>query len=382
MAFKKKEDEDYFQRYGVIKFPEPPAKCIWFHCASVGEVRSLKSAMDFINKEFPDIKIMISTTTATGKKMAMAELDPYFAFLLPIENSMSISHIIDYMNVKAVFIIDTELWPNMIRMASRKSRLFLLNGRMSDKSFRSYKRFSFLFGSLLKRFEVIFTKSDEDTEKFSRIKGSPNNIVTLGNIKFNSRAEIIDSGIFNYIKNHSVFAAASTHRGEEEIVINAFKKSKSCDRLIIAPRHINRIEDIRSLVISKGLTVSMLADRDGSTDVVIVDRFGTLEELYITSDKIFIGGSLNHTGGHNIFEALQFEKCVATGPNMRNFQEISSLASDHRVTCTVKNEDELAEFIDSPECGKNFKSFFQALDTDRERKLMHLKEVLTSVYNS
>ncbi len=128
-------------------------------------IRSLKSTIEFITEEFPDVKIIISTTTATGKKMAQAELDPYFAFLLPIENSMSIDHIIDYMNIKAVFIVDTELWPNFIRIASKTSRLFLLNGRISDRTFNSYQRFSFLFRRLLNKFETIYTKSPEDTEK-------------------------------------------------------------------------------------------------------------------------------------------------------------------------------------------------------------------------
>lgn len=379
IALKRKEDEDYFQRYGVISFPEPPEKTIWFHCASVGEVRSLKSVMEFIKKEHPELKVIISTTTATGKKMADAELEPYFAFLLPIENSMSISHIIEFMNVKAVFIIDTELWPNLIRMASKRSNLYLLNGRISDKTFKSYMKLNFLFGHLLRKFETIFTKSEEDTEKFSKVKGNPEGITTLGNIKFQSRAEKIDSGIFNFIKNHRTFAAASTHSGEEEIVIKAFIANKSCDRLIIAPRHINRTEDVVKLVKEHGLSVSILAERDGSSDVVVVDRFGTLEELYQSAEKIFIGGSLNNTGGHNIFEALQFEKCVATGSNMRNFQEIYDLAKENEVVAEVADENDLREFLEAPACGKDFSDFFNALDSERDRKLASFEEVLKSV---
>ena len=283
------------------------------------------------------------------------------------------------MNVRAVFIVDTELWPNMISTASKHSRLFLINGRISDKTFRSYKKFSFIFRSLLCRFETIFTKSPEDTEKFSAIKGSSENIVTLGNIKFQSRNEKINSGIFNYMKNHTVFAAASTHSKEEETVLQAFRNNSACDRLVFAPRHINRVDDLMKLVSAQGFTVSKLADRDSSTDVVVVDRFGTLEELYQMAEKIFIGGSLDNTGGHNIFEALQYEKPVCVGPNMKNFMELSTLSEKFGVSTTVKDEEEMTAYLDSSEAENDFDGFFKELDSEKNHKLESLKEVLKSV---
>lgn len=379
IALRRKEDEDFFERFGFITFPAPPEKTLWFHCASVGEVRSLKSLADFIAEEFPDMKIMISTTTATGKRMAATELEPYFTFLLPLENSLSISYILDYMNVKAVFIVDTELWPNMIRMSSARSRLFMINGRISDKTYRNYMKLSFVFRRLLNKFEHIFTKSAEDTEKFSNIKGTDKGISTLGNIKFSRRAEKIDSGIFNFLKNHRVFAAASTHCGENETILNAFAGQILCDRMVIAPRHINKVDEIAELARQKGFSVSLLAERDSSCDIIIVDRFGTLEELYVMADKIFIGGSLDSTGGHNIFEALQFEKEVCTGPNMSNFKEIQDIAAQFGVTSVINSAEELSAYINSEPEQKDFEKFFEALDTDKNTKLSQLREVLKSV---
>jgi len=380
IALKRREEEDYFERFGFITFPEPSQKTVWLHCASVGEVRSLKPVTEHIKVSFPDVKIIISTTTATGKKMARAELEPYFAFLLPIENSMSISYIIDYMNVKAVLIVDTELWPNMIRIASKKSRLFLINGRISDRTFKSYRRFSFIFRRLINKFETIYTKSERDTEKFAKIKGSSADIYTLGNIKFQNRAENIDSGIFNYLKNRKIFAAASTHHGEEAVVLEAFKYNNTCDKLVLAPRHINRVKEVQRLSESFGFSVSLLAERDASTDVVIIDRFGTLEELYANSEKIFIGGSLNETGGHNIFEALQFEKSVCVGPNMFNFQEINDLAKECGVLKTVSSAGELRNCIQSEKSAGKFEKFFEAMDIDKNKKLATLDEVLSKCF--
>lgn len=376
IALKKKEDDDFFQRFGFITFPEPPEKTLWFHCASVGEVRSLSSISSFIKSNYPDTKIIISTTTATGKKMAETEIEPYFAFLLPLENSMAFEHIIDYMNVKAVVIVDTELWPNLIRIASKHAKVFLLNGRMSDKTFKSYLRYSLIFGRLLNKFETIFTKSERDSEKFEAVKGNREGIITLGNIKFQSRKELNNSGLFAFLKGKTLFSAASTHSGEEEIICNSFKNSDKYDRLVIAPRHLNRVKDAYDAAKKSGLTVSKLAERNPDTDVVIVDRFGALEELYTESDKIFIGGSLNNTGGHNIFEALQFEKSVCTGEQMFNFQEISDIAIKNKVSTTVKDEAELTEYLRKDNSSADFGSFFEELEKDNNRKLTSLKEVL------
>jgi len=376
IALKKKEDDDFFQRFGFITFPEPPEKTLWFHCASVGEVRSLSSISSFIKSNYPDTKIIISTTTATGKKMAETEIEPYFAFLLPLENSMAFEHIIDYMNVKAVVIVDTELWPNLIRIASKHAKVFLLNGRMSDKTFKSYLRYSLIFGRLLNKFETIFTKSERDSEKFEAVKGNREGIITLGNIKFQSRKELNNSGLFAFLKGKTLFSAASTHSGEEEIICNSFKNSDKYDRLVIAPRHLSRIKDAYDTAKKSGLTVSKLAERNPDTDVVIVDRFGALEELYTESDKIFIGGSLNNTGGHNIFEALQFEKSVCTGEQMFNFQEISDIAIKNKVSTTVKDEAELTEYLRKDNSSADFGSFFEELEKDNNRKLTSLKEVL------
>lgn len=378
-ALKKKEDEDFFERFGFITFPEPPLSTIWFHCASVGEVRSLKSVLEYIRQEFPEMKIMVSTTTATGKKMAQTELDPYFAFLLPLENSMSIAHIIDYMNVKAVFIVDTELWPNLIRTAAKHSSLFLLNGRISDRTYSRYMKLRFIFSRLLAKFDMIYTKSDEDTNKFANIRGSHTGIATLGNIKFQTRAELISGGIFAFLRGHKVFAAASTHAGEENIIFEAFGKNTQCDRLVVAPRHVNRVADVLQTAKLHGFTASLLAERDDSTQVVIVDRFGTLEELYGMAERIFVGGSLNNTGGHNIFEALQFEKEVCAGSNMRNFQEIANLASQHGLLTTVTDLDSLVAYVNTPYEKKDFTAFFEALDNEKVKKLSLLKEALESV---
>lgn len=380
IALKKGEDKDFFQRLGFISFPEEAQKSVWFHCASVGEVRSLKIVTDMVSKEFPDMKILVSTTTATGKAEAEKTIDGCFAFLLPLENPMAVEHIISYMNVKALVIIDTELWPSLISAASKRTRLFLFNARISDRTFRSYKRFGFIFGRLLSKFDTIYTKSEEDTERFTAITDKKNNIVTLGNIKFQTRKPMPEKDIFAYLDGLSIFAAASTHAGEEKTAIEAFKKAGTQDRIVIAPRHKNRTQDVVYAAKEAGLTVSTLSEKDASTQAVVVDRFGTLEELYGLSDRIFVGGSMNGTGGHNIYEALQFEKTVCVGTNMSNFEEIYQKAAAHGTVTTVKNVDEMVQYLVNGIENPDFGGLFDEIDTAQKNVISIIKGVFNSVY--
>lgn len=380
IALKKKEDADFFERLGFVTFPEPPEKCVWFHCASVGEVRSIQLITDMIKAEMPELKIIISTTTATGKAEARKLIQPYHAFLLPLENGRATAHIIDYMNVKALIFIDTELWPLFIQTAAKHAKLFLLNARISERTVKSYLRFRFIFGTLLGKFEKIYTKSDEDTARFASVTGRADNIATLGNIKFQTRKDAPAVEIFDYIKNHGIFAAASTHPGEEEAVIEAFKANKACDRLVIAPRHINRSKDIAAMAAKAGLTVSLLSENNRDTQCVVADRFGALEELYVVSDKIFVGGSLDTTGGHNIYEALQFRKPVIVGSNMANFKEIYDQAARHGAVTTVADAAELAEALDADSGRADFDGLFAEVDAGQKHVLDAVREVIRSVY--
>ncbi|MCD8553649.1 glycosyltransferase N-terminal domain-containing protein [Seleniivibrio sp.] len=379
MALKKKEDGDFFERLGFVTFPEPPSKSIWFHCASVGEVRSLKLITDMIKSDFPDLNIIVSTTTATGKQEAQRLITPYHAFLLPIENSLAVAHIIHYMNVRALIIIDTELWFNLINSAAKHTKLFMLNARMSDRSSKSYVRFRFVFAPLLSKFQTIYTKSADDTERFAAVTGNKKNIETLGNIKFQTRKPKPEPKEYAYLNGHKIFSAASTHKGEEEIIIEAFKKSGYGGKLVIAPRHMNRVGDVVLLAEKAGLTVSRLTEQNHDTQVIVSDKFGTLDELYAMSDRIFVGGSLDNTGGHNIYEAVMFEKQVCVGSNMANFREIFITASKYNAAVTVSSADDIARYITAPLTEADFNGFFSEMDAQQEGIMTKIKEAVADV---
>lgn len=363
VAIKRGEEKDYSERFGAIRIPSGFGQSIWIHCASVGEVRSISNLIRKIRKELPEYHIAISTTTSTGKEVALKELKPDLAFLMPLENSMAIGMLIMALRCKAMMIVDTELWPNTIYAAAKKTKLFMINGRISDKSFKSYKRLSFIFRPLLQKFDYIYVKSDADVQKFSKLKGSSDKIENAGNLKYNFDVLKTEKILPEAFNNKRFAMASSTHENEEALFLKAVDASKTdFDLLVMAPRHLNRIQNVIDTVIKSGKSYSLLSDPDYTADVLIIDQFGELEPFYAAADRIFIGGSTNGTGGHNIFEAIQYEKVPSVGPNMQNFEEIYQLAHSHQTVVTIQSEKELSQYLEQsiPE-NPNFSALFSEL---------------------
>lgn len=380
-AAKKGEEKDYFERFGVISIKKPLKNTIWFHCASVGEVKSLTALISLLRKEFDNISIIVSTTTATGKKFAMDNLEIDVAFLLPIENSIAISYLIDVTDTKLFFIVDTEIWPNLIRVAAKKVHLYLINARISDKSFIWYKRFRFFFGGLLNKFNKIFAKSSKDAEKFQILTGGNKHIIVTGNIKFFLTQSVKNENIIDPSKR--IFVAASTHEREEEYVLDCFIKVKDLfDHIVIAPRHLNRVDEVEALCKKWDLSVCRISNYNIDAKVVIVDRFGLLEYLYSIADKIFVGGSLTGVGGHNIFEALQFKKAVSVGSNMSNFIEIFELAKKYNLVQVINDKQDLVNFLKEENRALDFEVFFREIEEKNKAILApvisEIKKVMTT----
>lgn len=240
----------YWERFGFIRIDDfKPKQTIWFHCASVGEVRSIKKIVDILRQDNPNINIIISTMTHTGRQEAYNYINADKAFLLPIENSRAVSMIISYMNVSVLIIVDTELWPNLIWTASNQIPVFLINGRISDKTYKTYKRFKFIFKNVLKRFSAIMTKSELDEKRFSNILGNNSKIITAGNIKFQERKQKDNIKIITELTNTKFFLAASTHKGEEKEIISWFDGAMAgFDKLVFVPRHIERACEVKEII--------------------------------------------------------------------------------------------------------------------------------------
>lgn len=380
---RKNKHQHYWERFGFIRIDDfKPVKSVWFHCASVGEVRSIKKIADILRQNNPDISIIISTMTATGRQIAVDYIKADKAFLLPIENSRAVSMIISYMNVSVLVIVDTELWPNLIFTASNQIPVFLINGRISDKTYKTYKRFKFIFKSVLKRFSAIMTKSELDEERFTNILGKSSKIITAGNIKFQERKSKDSVKTIKELENIKFFLAASTHKGEEEIILSWFNGSmEGFDKLIFVPRHIERSAEVKEIIEKHGYSVSLYSENDFSKQVMIIDAFGLLEGLYILADKIFIGGSLKEIGGHNIYEALQFEKKVAVGKYMFSFKEIFDEAKEFGLVKVINNKEDALQFMLGLEKNNNFIDFFNRIDKINQDTVSTITDTINAVIN-
>lgn len=380
---RKNKHQHYWERFGFIRIDDfKPVKSVWFHCASVGEVRSIKKIVDTLRQDNKDISIIISTMTATGRQIAVDYIKADKAFLLPIENSRAVSMIISYMNVSVLVIVDTELWPNLIFTASNQIPVFLINGRISDKTYKTYKRFKFIFKSVLKRFSAIMTKSELDEERFTNILGKSSKIITAGNIKFQERKSKDNVKTIKELENIKFFLAASTHKGEEEIILSWFNGSmEGFDKLIFVPRHIERSAEVKEIIEKHGYSVSLYSENDFSKQVMIIDAFGLLEGLYILADKIFIGGSLKEIGGHNIYEALQFEKKVAVGKYMFSFKEIFDEAKEFGLVKVINNKEDALQFMLGLEKNNNFIDFFNRIDKINQDTVSTITDTINAVIN-
>ena len=378
---RKNKHQHYWERFGFIRIDDfKPVKSVWFHCASVGEVRSIKKIVDTLRQDNKDISIIISTMTATGRQIAVDYIKADKAFLLPIENSRAVSMIISYMNVSVLVIVDTELWPNLIFTASNQIPVFLINGRISDKTYKTYKRFKFIFKSVLKRFSAIMTKSELDEERFTNILGKSSKIITAGNIKFQERKSKDSVKTIKELENIKFFLAASTHKGEEEIILSWFNGSmEGFDKLIFVPRHIERSAEVKEIIEKQGYSVSLYSENDFSKQVMIIDAFGLLEGLYILADKIFIGGSLKEIGGHNIYEALQFEKTVAVGKFMFSFKEIFDEAKEFGLVKVINNKKNALQFMLGLEKNNNFIDFFNRIDKINQDTVSTITDTINAV---
>jgi 3-deoxy-D-manno-octulosonic-acid transferase len=326
---------------------------IMFHGVSVGEAVALENLVKATRREFPESKIVVTTGTHTGQDIAkkklgeVADLITYF----PADFPCVLNKFFDKINPTTVMIAETEIWPNFaIECKRRGIKLFVINGRISDRTFRSYDMFRFIFKPFLRLYTGIFTQSEDDNNKFLRLGANPNTTEVMNNLKFDVKKPDVN---IEFNKNGSrVLLAGSTHKSEDEIVLNVFKKLKEKYqdlKLILAPRHLTRTEDVKQLIESNGLIYAQRSTGKSdleNIDVLLLDTLGELGKMYAFSDISFIGGSFNKTGGHNPLESIVFEKPVISGPSIHNFKDIYKIIQNANAGFVVKSEKEFFEIAD------------------------------------
>ncbi len=345
--FKNKPPIPLKEKMAEIDYPNLGSKVIMLHGVSVGEVQSLENLVKRIKKDFPDYKLVITTGTVTGQELAHKKYGEIADFItyFPLDVYKTVKTFLDKINPSAILIAETELWPNFFYCAKEKQiPLFIINGRISDKSYPSYLKIKSFLKMILDCCEGVFCQSEIDKKRFIEIGSDIKKTEVMKNLKFEIVKKPCDIDLKT--KGFKVLIAASTHANEEELIIQQYKKLKekiSNLKLIIAPRHLTRLNEVEAVL--NGLNYGFRTKGDDFTkfDIIILDTLGELSKIYDIVDVAYIGGSFNkdETGGHNPLEAIIYSKPAISGPSIKNFRDIYSILEREAAAFVVKNEKEL-----------------------------------------
>ncbi len=330
------------ERFGYFKRLPKDQSSIWVHAVSVGETIAAIPLIRELKKQYPDHAIIVTTTTPTGSVQVKKELkDEVYHVYTPYDIPIFVNRFLRRCNAKLCIIMETELWPNMLRCCrARNIPLVLANARLSKRSKRNYQLISNITKSMLDNYNLVAAQGLLDGERFIELGLDPKRLMISGNIKFdmdlpNSLVEQGRALRQAWGSSHRpTFIAASTHEGEEAILIDAyqrFRKEVPNALLIIVPRHPERFDKVADLIAENNLQFVRKSTNDTpqtNTNIILGDTMGELRMIYAACDIAFVGGSLVPIGGHNLIEPAALGLPILTGPYLDNFTEISKLLKD------------------------------------------------------
>jgi 3-deoxy-D-manno-octulosonic-acid transferase len=346
--------------YMPLSFNFDAEPSIWIHAVSVGEVLAARALLPALRERYPRLRIVMSTTTRTGQQVARSNLqhvDEVFYF--PFDLRRIMKRTVARVKPRLFIMLETEIWPNLLRVCREEGvRTVLVNGRISARSYPRYRMVRAFFRRVLAHVDRFCMQSDESARRIVEIGAERERVSVTGSLKFDSLeapgAAPPDRGpnrVLRYFRvgpGRPVVIAASTLKGEEEPVLDAFLRIRASwgnALLIIAPRKPERFDEVERLARRGGMRVArrteLPVDAEPRVDIVVLDTIGELAQLYQVATVVFVGGSLVDAGGHNILEPAVFGKPIVFGPHMHNFAEISRTFLDNRGAIQVRSAAEL-----------------------------------------
>jgi 3-deoxy-D-manno-octulosonic-acid transferase len=356
------------ERFGKLpeSFQQPERDAIWIHAVSVGETLAVERLTREMQAVFPGRKIFMSSVTPAGRAAGEGRIPAVAGrFYLPLDWRRGVRSTLDRIRPSLLVIVETELWPNLLRSAHESgTRIILVNARLSTRSFGRYRLLRPFMRRVLKDVDMICAQSEGDAERFRQLGALPERVVLSGNLKFDSEPPRSDS--FPRILEKTISAAgrapiliaASTMAGEEPMVLETWSRLRAHypgALLILAPRHPARFDEVARILTASGHSFvrrTRLASADAAdlsrmavSEVLLLDSIGELAGVLELADVVFMGGSLVPTGGHNILEAAYWAKPVLFGPHMENFRDIARLFLDAKACLQVRDGNELATSV-------------------------------------
>lgn len=339
-VFKKKAFPGIAERLGRLPdaLRSDGRVAIWMHACSVGETLSLQPLIEGLAARYPESRLVLSTTTQGGNKVAREKYTKIVGdriFYFPVDQPAIVRRVLSTIKPAILIIVDTEIWPNLLREARRCDiPVVLVNGRISDKSFRWYRWLSCVLAPVLACYRMILTKDQVDADRLRQMGAPASRVLVSGNMKYDvavsdvsgERRQALDLALGISATPGPVIVAGSTHEGEEELLFAALallreKPATASVRLLLAPRHIERTESVIALAQKYGLSVSRRSENSPAhaAAVMLLDTHGELAAAYQFADVAFVGGTVAPIGGHSIMEPALFGKAIVVGPHMENF---------------------------------------------------------------
>ena len=332
---------------------------IWVHAVSVGEVLAVSELVRELGRRFPKYRVVVSTTTATGQRLATKHFGEDSVFYFPLDFAFAIRPYLSALRPRLVVLAETEFWPNFLRLAHVSgARVAVVNARISDRSRPGYRRFRFILRRVLQNVDLFLAQTSEDASRLYDIGAPADRVQVCGNLKFDVSAPA-PPPIVGSLRSHlqqagagPVLVCGSTVEGEEELLLRAFENvlaSHPRAVMILAPRRPERFNEVAQLLQKLGIRFWRRSSWSGdaiSGGVFMVDSIGELASLYALADVAFVGGSLVPRGGHNIIEPAQYGVAILVGKHTENFRDIVSLFQSQDAVRVVGSAELRGVFMD------------------------------------
>lgn len=358
--FSKRMKQDFSKR----KFSNNQNEAILIHMSSVGEFNLSRELIDRLILKGENV--ILSIMTDTGKAAAekgYGNNENVVIFYFPLDDYVCLANLFKTYKIKKTVIIETEIWPNLYSVASEKSELYIINGRLTEKKMKSYLKIKGFIKKLLNKAEKIMVQSDEDRKRYVSLGLTDEKVKVYKNLKYSIKYEkISEEAEEKYIENNiqkdkKIIVCGSTRPGEEKIWLEVFKEinEEKEYQLVLVPRHLDRIDEVINeihQVFPEGenskISYSLMSE-DKKTDILVVDKMGVLRDFYQLADFVFVGGTLVDIGGHSILEPLYYGKKPIIGNYYQNIAEIVEDAKKMSFIKIVENKNEIVEYLKKSE---------------------------------
>lgn len=342
------------QRLGYIEPQTLPT--IWLHAVSVGETVAARPLVEAILRQYPKHTLIISNTTPTGMHTSKRLFgDQVSHCFFPYDVPHMVSRFLTRAKPKLLIIMETEIWPNLLHQCHQQSiPVVIANARLSERSTKGYARIQHLIQPALKHVTLIACRNSHDADRFMKLGAESKQLTIAGNIKFDVVQQQAPTPLpATHTTMAKILVAASTHQGEDEIILQIFtvlKQQYSDLKLILVPRHPERFDDVFKLCQQTDFSTFRRSESSAlnlSNDILLGDSLGEMPTWYSLADVVFIGGSLVNTGGHNPLEATVFGVPVVSGPAIFNFQDVYGVLCDNQLAWVENDATALQDKITS-----------------------------------